>query len=260
MKKRVLVTCSAKGGVPYYWFSAYDQTLRMQHAEYEFEFMMESGNAAIGISRNIAAQNAMEHGYWKLVQIDKDQFWNPAQLIGLVSRPEAIVAAPYVKKKSGPVKWLIVKTPGAEVQEDGLLQCDFVGTGMLSTEIAALQHMVDFYPERRFLYEDEDGSTKTMTELFPIGLVGPNTPEGRLARIASAGTFREVQDILHCNLETPGRMLGEDYGFCLLARKAGLKIWCDTRQVVGHVGDVVYPITTEALNTPASIPTHNLDL
>lgn len=264
MKKRVLVTCSAKGGVPYYWFSAYDQTLRMQHAEYDFEFLMESGNSAINISRNIAAQSAIEQGYWKLVQIDKDQFWNPTQLVALVSREEDIVAAPYVKKKSGPVSWLIVKTPGAEVREDGMLQCDFVGTGMLSTSVAALQHMVDFFPERRFDYEDESGATKSMTELFPIGLVGPNTPEGKLARIALAGTFQEVQDILHGTEVGTGasgaRMLGEDYGFGHLARKSGLKLWCDTRQIVGHVGDVVYPVTPEALNSPASIPTHSLCL
>ena len=195
MKKRVLVACSAKGGVPYYWFSSYDQTLRLNHPDYSFEFVMESGNSAINISRNIAAQSALEQGYWKLVQIDKDQFWNPTQLVALVSREEDIVAAPYVKKKSGPVSWLIVKTPGAEVREDGMLQCDFVGTGMLSTSVAALQHMVDFYPERRFDYEDESGATKSMTELFPIGLVGPNTPEGKLARIALAGTFRDVQDL-----------------------------------------------------------------
>jgi hypothetical protein len=56
------------------------------------------------------------------------------------------------------------------------------------------------------------------------------------------------------------RLLGEDYGFCHLARKSGFKLWCDTRQVVGHVGDVVYPVTPEALSSPASIPTHSLCL
>ena len=265
MKKRVLVACSAKGGVPYYWFSAYDQMMRMDHPDYSFEFVMESGNSAISISRNIAAASAIEQKYWKLVQIDKDQFWNPSQLIALVSRDEDIVAAPYVKKKSGPVSWLIVKTPGAEVREDGMLQCDFVGTGMLSTSVAALQHMVDFFPERRFDYEDEGGKTKSMTELFPIGLVGPNTPEGKLSRIALAGTFREIQDILYTNVAVGGagagaRLLGEDYGFCHLARKSGFKLWCDTRQVVGHVGDVVYPVTPEALSSPAAILTHSLCL
>ena len=63
MKKRVLVACSAKGGVPYYWFSSYDQTLRLNHPDYEFEFVMESGNSAINISRNIAAQTG-----WSRVQ------------------------------------------------------------------------------------------------------------------------------------------------------------------------------------------------
>jgi hypothetical protein len=77
-----------------------------------------------------------------------------------------------------------------------------------------------------------------------------------------------VQDILHgvgevgvgVGVGVGARMLGEDYGFGHLARKSGLKLWCDTRQIVGHVGDVVYPVTPEALNSPASIPTHSLCL
>ncbi len=55
------------------------------------------------------------------------------------------------------------------------------------------------------------------------------------------------------------RMLGEDYGFCALARKAGFKLYCDLNtQPVGHVGDVIYPIGPEQLSKATQFPTHNL--
>lgn len=267
-KKRVLIACSAKGGVPYWWFQSYDQVLRLNHPDYDFEFAIESGNSAINISRNIAAQYAIDSGYWKLVQIDKDQFWTPAQLVQLVKHDVPIVAGPYCKKKSGPVKWLIVKKPSAEVRPDGLLECDYMGTGMFSTEVAALKTMCDFLPERRFGYEDEDGKEKFMTELFPIGLVGPNSPEGRISRIREvlagdpdpASAFQIIKGIIETISPDISRMMGEDYFFCHLARKADIPLYCDTQMVVGHVGDAVYPITSEMCSVPAEIPTHGLKL
>lgn len=267
-RKRVLIACPAKGGTTSYWFSAYDQVMRLNHHEYDFEFVFDDGNNAINVARNIIAQYALEKGYWKVVQVDRDQFWSPEILIRLVSHPEQIVAAPYCKKRPGPVKWLMVAKPGAVMREDGMLECDFMGTGMLSTEVSALKQMVDFFPERRFVYEDEDGIEKEMTELFPIGLVGPNTPSGRLARIkevlasdgapeAAMAVVRNIVDTVH---PAKARLLGEDYGFSALARKAGLQLWCDTKNVVGHVGDIVFPIGPDKLSVAAGIPTHNLNL
>lgn len=268
-RKRVLITCSAKGGLPYYWFSTYDQLLRNPQTEFEFEFAVESGNNAINLSRNIAAQFAIEAGYWKLVQIDADQFWNVDQLLRLIRHDEHIVALPYCKKKPGPVTWLMVKTPNAQIRADGLLPCDFMGTGMFSTSVECLKEMCRKLPERLFLYEDDDGKTKTMTELFPIGLVGPNTAAGRMARVkkllddpfADPATLRiKLAEIIHNTDPQAARLLGEDYHFCHLARKCGFKLYCDTKYIVGHVGDIVYPVTEEMKSTPVPIPTHTLSL
>lgn len=267
-KKRVLIACSAKGGVPHWWFDSYAAVFRLGQAEYDFTFAVESGNSAINISRNIAVQHAIDENFWKLVQIDKDQFWKPEHLLQLIKHDVPIVAGPYCKKKSGPIKWLIVRKPEAKLRPDGLLECDYMGTGMFSTEVAALRKMCEFFPERSFQYEDEDGSEKTMTELFPIGLVGPNTPEGRISRIREvmagdpdpASAFQIIKNIIDKRSTEPARMLGEDYFFCHLARKAGIPLYCDTQMVVGHVGDAVYPITSEMCSVPAEIPTHGLKL
>lgn len=268
-KRRVLITCSAKGGLPYYWFSSYDKLLRHKQDLYDFEFAVESGNNAVNLSRNIAASVAMEMDYWKLLQIDADQFWDVEHVMRILSHDEPIVALPYCKKHSGKTAWLMVKTPGAVPRKDGLLQCDFMGTGMFCTEVDALRKLVKFYPELTFVSEDEFGNIKEMTELFPIGIVGPNAPSGRLARmkrvlgdpaLSDSEKMLKFDEIMNTVHPTKARLLGEDYHFCHLATKAGFKLYCDTTCIVGHVGDIVYPVASDMVSKPQAIPTHNLDL
>lgn len=282
MKRRVLIACPAKGGVSGHWFEQHEALQKLDHPDYDFEFVIETGHGGINLARNIIADEAIKRDVWKVVQIDADMRWLAADVVRLVSVPEPIVYAPYVAKRGGPVRWILVKTPGAEIDQRGLLQCDFVGTGAMSCEVAALRAMVDFYPERRFVYEDDvTCEKKTMTELFPMGLVGPNTPEGKIARIKGVlehmllvpcATDEEQRTFLHQKLdsietivnakthEVESRLLGEDYHFSRLARKAGFKLWCDIQHCVGHIGDAVYPLGPEQLSQPAPIPTHLLNL
>lgn len=269
-KKRILIACPAKGGIGGHWFEQHAALMNLNHPDYSFEFAIETGHGGINLARNIIAEKAIADDVWKVVQIDADMRWMAADVVRLVSVPEPIVYAPYVAKKPGPVRWLVVKTPGADIDERGLLQCDFVGTGAISCEVAALKAMADLYPERRFVYEDDaTGKQKTMTELFPMGLVGPNTPEGRLERINAVVNGNEgdpaicmglIEDIVKYIHPGESRLLGEDYHFCHLARKAGFKLWCDVKHAIGHIGDAVYPIGAEQLSQPNHIPTHGLNL
>jgi hypothetical protein len=273
MKRRILIACPAKGGVSGHWFEQHAALMALNHPDYAFEFVIETGHGGINFARNIIADEAIRRDVWKVVQIDADMRWMAADVVRLVSVPEPIVYAPYVAKRSGPVRWLVIATPGAKVDERGLLLSDFVGTGAVSIEVAALRAMVDFYPERRFVYEDDStGIRKTMTELFPMGLVGPNTPEGKIARIRKVmaklvtdapqsewGEFYmkqldDVNEILNVNHPGESRLLGEDHHFCRLARKAGFKLWTDMNSVIGHVGDAIYPIGQEQLSSAACIP------
>ena len=277
-KKRVLVTTPAKNGVPHYWIAAYDDIMRTPHPDYEFAFAVEDGNNAINLYRNIICDYALRENFWKIVMLDADMFWTRDLLLRLISHNEPVVGCIYCKKKTGNVQWLAVRTPGVEAaREDGLLQCDFIGTGALAIEIDALRTMNNFFPERQFIYEDEDGKQKTMHELFPIGIVGPNTPEGRLARIAklindadyvdditrpatATALLGSIRSILTNQSTEKGRLLGEDYGFTHLARKAGFKVWADTKCIIGHVGSIVYPVGNDKLSVQAGIPTHSLSL
>lgn len=282
MKKRVVICTSAKGGLPFWWFDAYAKLLALNHPDYTFELSVEAGNSAINISRNIMADHAIRTEADIMVQIDTDMKWTPEGLLQMLAHGEPIVCAPYVKKQSGPIRWLVVRKKGAFPDERGLCDMDFFGTGMFLVSVPALRTMCDAFPERRFTYEDDDAhggiTSRTMTELFPIGLVGPNTPEGRISRIRAVmaklvtdapqsewGEFymKQLDDVNQILNEVhPGesRFLGEDFFFSHLARKAGFKIWCDSRLLIRHIGPAPYPILEEQLSTVTQLPESNLNL
>lgn len=273
MKKRVLICTSAKGGLPFWWFDAYAKLLALNHPDYAFELSVEAGNSAINISRNIMADHAIRTEADIMVQIDTDMKWTPEGLLQMLAHNEPIVCAPYVKKQSGPIRWLVVRKKGAFPDERGLCDMDFFGTGMFLVSVPALRTMCDAFPERRFTYEDDNAhggiTTRTMTELFPIGLVGPNTPDGRLARIRktiescigdASDCLDDIEAILNTVHDGESRFLGEDFFFSHLARKAGFKIWCDSRLLIRHIGPAPYPILEEQISTVTPLPESNLNL
>ena len=264
-KKRVLLACPAKHALPWYWVKSLVQLLATKSDKYEFDYVTEAGNNAINIARNIIADHAIKspRNYWKMVMVDSDAHWSVEQFLRLLEHEEPFVAGPYCRKTGGPVSWLCVRTKGTEIRPDGMMECDFLGTHFFAYEIEALKKVVAHFPERVFTYDDEHGqdSRNTMCELFPIGIVGANTPEGRLRTIKKVikqvedgewgakgeenfwGAYKSICDIATKPQEGEVRMLGEDYHFCHLARQAGFKLYCDRDlNPIGHVGDIIYPV------------------
>lgn len=287
-KTRVLIAYPSKSGLPPYATETLFRVLLAPHPLYEFEPCVETGNHGIHFARNIIADYAMRENYDLLVELDADMNPSPEDIYRWCDLLATVdfISAPYCGKRSGPCKWMVVKKPGAGIQPNGLLELHFAGTGVHCIRVSALRQMVAAFPEREFTYEDDkDGlKQKKMTELYPMGLVGPNTPEGRLARIAEiasedydepgwvwpsngspsedwdAHRFELIRAILTEVHPGESRLLGEDFFFSHLARKAGLRLWCDMKHVIGHVGDAVYPISTAALSEGTPIREHNLDL
>lgn len=272
-KKLITICCPAKSGLPWYFVRSLFELTAINHPKFVFNFQMESGHHGIGLARNILADQVINdpQNIWKMVMVDSDAFWTAQQMIQLVDHEEPFVAGPYVRKTGGPVQWLTVRTPGTEIRADNMMPCDFMGPHFMAFEVAALRKIKDFFPERIFSSDEKDGefNNKKMCELFPIGLVGPNTPNGRLARIKKVldqptdGTaieffskfYTSVKEIVENIHPGEARILGEDYGFCHLARKAGFTLYCDLNtNPIGHVGDIIYPVGPEQNSVATPFP------
>lgn len=261
--RRVLIATPAKGGIPDYYFKSYDQVVRTQFTDYDLSFCVESGHHVLSLARNVIAEASIEENFDKVVMIDKDHPWLPQHLARIISHAEPIVCGVYCKKKPGKPAWLGIASRGAKPREDGLLPAEFLPTGFLAIDVAALRTMKAKMPEREFVYEDEDGAQKTATEYFPIGLVGPNTAEAKIEQLramaaggswASVLTMADLLKVLNHIVPKSGRLLGEDYHFSHLARRCGIPLFIDTKCVIGHVGDIVFPVGPEAVATAMPIP------
>jgi hypothetical protein len=270
VKRRVLVAFPAASGMPSYIQNELRRLARFEHPDYDFDYVMVAGHGMISLGRNIIADVAMRDNHDILVQIDSDNLWNIEEhLLRILSHKEPIVGGLYARKQQGAVRWVGVTTPGAAQRDDGLIQADFLGTGFLRTDVLALVEMFEKLPERAFVCDEDDtGKLKEMTELFPCGVVGTNTAEGKIHRIEkmlSSGLPSEeivpaLRAIINDKNRNPGRLLGEDYYFSHLARKCGFQLWLDTKCIVPHVGNAPYPITADKISIPAAIPSHVLEM
>lgn len=259
--KRVLVATPTKSGITTYWFKAYDTVMQNPIPGYDINFAIEDANQAINLARNVIANAAVQQGYDDLVMIDVDHPWTRAHLERILSHDAPIVSGLYCKKAPGNPHWLgLLGKDSPDVRPDGLRQVDYVPTGFLRIRVSVLKDMQKHFPERRYVHTDDNGKDHESWELFPIGLVGPNTAEAKLHLIAHAvaqhgaegnrmSGFRKIAALVGEQHPEPARLLGEDYFFSHLARKAGFKLFIDTQCIVQHMGQIPFPITPDMLPT-----------
>lgn len=172
--------------------------------EFEVRF---GASSLIYDTRNQLIVYALDMGFDRVLWFDSDMKFGPEILAYLTEDMEKgfdIVSGLYFKRKP-PYSPVIFK------------QCD-----ILKLEDGRLDPTHEFYEDY---------------------------PDNSLFEIAACG-FGCVMMNMHALkniVEKYGRMLfmpvagfGEDLSFCMRARSAGHKIWCDSRVKLGHVGEMVF--------------------
>ena len=85
--------------------------------------------------------------------------------------------------------------------------------------------------------------------LEPVNDVYLDYPEMSIFEIAACGfgcvmmnmsAVAKAVEQFGMGLFIPVAGFGEDLSFCMRARKAGLRVWCDSRAKLGHVGEMVF--------------------
>jgi hypothetical protein len=173
----------------------------------------------------------------------------------------------YCKRQPGRPFWLMNIMDGEEIDEaTGLCRVNDIATGFMKIRTSVFRTMMKKFPEREYYNKPESGKPQTAFEFFPMGIVGPRTAEAKLERIklciANSKTYcpdpaeliRHMENLID-EPATPGDLRGEDYYFCHMARKCGLKIYADFgMSIIPHVGNIPFPILPDMVGLdPAAV-------
>lgn len=175
---------------------------------------MQPGDSLVSRSRNTLTADFLESDCTDLVFIDTDLVFSNEQLERLCGHDAEVVGGFYPKKQPGPVAWvcngcLTPTTPGA----DGLQEVRYMGTGFLRVRRGVFERMMAAYPELQYT-RDERGRVEW--DFWSVGVY-------------------EYADGLR-------RYLSEDWFFCQRWLDLGGKVYGDTRLILRHVGQAVYPL------------------
>lgn len=144
-----------------------------------------------------------------LLFVDSDISFEPEHIAQLVYTDHDVVGAVY-PKKTLPIAFPMNFSEGFLVrdQETGCFEAQDAPTGFLMIKRAAIEAMINAYPERRCMI-NEGGwdNNRDCYDLFPVGV-----------------------------LDESQMYLSEDFGFCRLWQRIGGKVWVVPDIELGHTG------------------------
>ena len=221
------------GGVdPHFYSSMLALTSRRGERDYRIHLPPALvGESLVCRARNRLACDFLASDASHLLFIDSDLIFSPEhvdRIAAHAARGVPIVAGLYPKKQRA-LGWVCnVLEPCPEPDEHDLQPVKYAGTGFLCIARSVFEAMMAAYPEARYDPDDGDAWDRDLWEFFPVG-------------------------IRECPETGRRRLLSEDWWFCQRARDLGYAVMMDTRIVLKHVGQFVYPFDSiEDFATPVA--------
>lgn len=243
MSKILLATPCSGGQVSW----AYVQSLLMdaflaperleQPARYDIALYLAGGYSGLAKDRGIIASFALRNGFDKLLFIDADQSWRWADLQKLLDSDKPVIGGMVAMKKyplqlnftHQPADSRFFEAEGNVTTPEGVkrwrsynhgedeMQVGAVGTGFLVIGCNVLRDMVDKKVAEPFVVPETRNGVRSTTQCWDFFSTG-------------------VVDGIH---------YGEDYGFAILAQRAGHSVWVNTTVSAAHHGSHEYVIPPE---------------
>jgi len=177
-------------------------------------YITVQGDSLVSRARNNLAYQFLKHDKTDamyMMFIDSDIHFKPEQIAQLRSHNMPVVAGLYFLKNLQPRPVL-----NAPVSKQGnLVQVKEVGTGFLMIRRDVFGAMKEAFDLQYAACNNEPNQEEPRFEFFPVGRID-----------------RSPSSVL----------LSEDYYFCRLLEKIGIPIYVDDRCIVGHRGNIVYPV------------------
>jgi hypothetical protein len=168
-----------------------------------------AGDAAIGRKRNFQMWRFLKQTDADgIFYIDSDIIWEPQDLDRIVAHNLPICGGIY-PKKSFKLEGCYNPSPGALVDENGLLDVKHAGNGFLYISRWAAERFIAYHGAKIEYRGDPDPELRW--DFFPFG--------------AKEGNYKS-----------------EDWYFCERAREAGLSVKIDSTVQVRHIGKIIFPL------------------
>lgn len=270
--RHILIATPLKGDIPKAYFQTSLQLVANKVADdVKLDFLLLDG-PAVQMARNEIAAYAVENKFDELIFWDKDvlaDFDGVNQTHGAISRlvsHDVDIVCGLYSTRSLETHWHIDPLPGEEPNAVGLQKVKRSAIGFSKIKTSVFKKIQDDNPDRVAYLIDPNRAPKIVPELFPMGIQGKNTPEGRIKEIKKVLSDSKRKELKHeviislieraltIKYDEPNLFASEDYWFCDLARASGFDIHVDTNLLMGHEGRCIFPLTTPRLLQVLSEP------
>lgn len=257
--RKILIATPLKGGLPPEYFQGLFNAINSKIPGISIAYCF-LGGTSIQWARDEIAKYVLDAKFDELIFWDKDLNPHPQQLIRLISHDEPVVCSVYCKRGVKTVWHIDMMPEQPRVREDGLLYANRAAIGFSKIKREVFEEIRRKQPQRFYVKQDNGADPVEIFEYFPMGLVGPNTAEGKLERIHQ--TFKkaiesgvhfdemrvaDIWEILNDSDYSTNRCLGEDFYFCRLLKECGIPLLVDPQLIINHMGETSFPIPTPLL-------------
>lgn len=186
------------------------------------------GDSLVSRARNGLTADFLASDATHLLFIDTDLIFSNDHVARIVSHNEPVVGGFYPKKQEGDLAWVCnTYSELKPIREDGLQELRYTGTGFMCIQRQVFERMIQAHPE--LAYHPDHDQTKVEHDFWSVGVY---RAAGAMAAPQAPPCF-----------PSPGRYLSEDWFFCQRWLDLGGKVFGDTRIILKHVGQAVYPLS-----------------
>lgn len=218
MRKVLIGTPAHDGRVDVWFCNSLVNTIKLApHFDTVINPVYMSYDSLVQRARNDLVRLALDEGYDDLIFIDSDQEWEPQWVFKLLAYDANVVGATVVKKSDQIAFNVKALKSGLKQEENGLIEVESVGTGMLRLSRKAMQKVWDISPK----YKNEGRDCRMV---FDVQLID-------------------------------GELVSEDNVFCRKWRKLGGKVFIDPAMTCNHIGAKKYSGNFKAFINQAGLLT-----
>lgn len=259
--RRILLAVPLKGQLSSFFVKNLIETCRAIYPDIVLEFAFLEG-APVQQARNEIVDDARRRKFDELIFLDKDLDAGPEAVARILSHKYSLIVCALYCQRSLDTFWHVQAwSKTQKPHADGLLRVKQCAIGFCKINLSVFDLLEANNPDRLGMLTTTGGATKPLWEFFPMELIGPNTPRGRLNRILGlVEEIRATEGLLSSTSQLAEKVfsyatetdiscenihMAEDYGFCAMLRASDIPIHVDTHLTIQHESSVQLPIPTD---------------